>query len=181
MIYIINMRGTPHYKIGYTDMPVELRRNQLQTANPIYLDIIAVVEGDRALEAKLHRQWRTCRSKVNNEWFVLTNRQLVDLLRNELGVDANAIAVADSDLWPITTTFRQWLVQQAERDDIIGDFARDTENFERWHRDRRLPDDRAGHTTWWEFLRGNQVCEGAIEAFNEAWEEFGNIHARTAR
>lgn len=172
MIYVINMRGTPYYKIGYTEGDPEKRKAQLQTGSPTPLDLVVSVTGDRAMEAALHRDWKKYQSDANNEWMILQREQLEKLLRHGLKIKDGHVAM-EGEMWPITTTFHQWLQKQAERDDPIGDFARDTLEYVDWTGgDCPLPDDRAGHQEWKNFLWRNGACDGAILAFEEGWREF---------
>ena len=70
MIYIIRMVETDFYKIGYTghESPTRRMRN-LQTACPRRLDLIAIFEGDEALERELHRRVWQYRTDGGEEWF----------------------------------------------------------------------------------------------------------------
>lgn len=168
MVYVIQMRGTSHYKVGFTSGDVEKRRAQLQTASPVALDIVASVAGGRDLEIKVLRRWKNTSSAAMGEWLTLSKKQLGQMLRDDLGIEAQGLVI-DGDLHPITLTFRQWLQQQEDRDDMIGDLARDAQ------RDAELPDDRAGQQKWLEHLELMGACAGAIEAFNRAWKEFTNL------
>ena len=170
MIYILNMRGTPYYKVGYTDGDPERRKAQLQTGCPLPLDIVAQVIGDRALEASLHRRWQSQRADAANEWFTLTKEQLQEMLGEDLNVNPRTNVIMEGELWPLTTTFKQWLLKQSGRDDTVGDFARDAIY------DKDAPDDRAGWKTWRSYLQLRHVCGEVVEAFGEAWMEFS--HAR---
>lgn len=63
-------------------------------------------------------------------------------------------------------TFRQWLKHQRWRDDLIGDLANDLldDRCARW---LRTPEAIRGH-----ILYAHHPCPGAVEALNEAIEEY---------
>lgn len=65
-------------------------------------------------------------------------------------------------------TFMQWLNKQTERDDPVGDFARDAKADK-----RRKPGSRAG---WQRFLWNVGACEEAKVAATEAWDEYEAQH-----
>jgi len=64
-------------------------------------------------------------------------------------------------------TFVAWVLQQADRDDPIGDFARDVRN------DLERPSDDAGYQIWLDHVgfrsRHDHVVE---ETFKAAWKEY---------
>jgi hypothetical protein len=60
--------------------------------------------------------------------------------------------------------FTQWLRQQVERNDIVGDLASDAQQDT-----RRKPRTRAG---WERFLTNAGACSGAHEALRVAWGEY---------
>ena len=64
-------------------------------------------------------------------------------------------------------TFRSWLQKQRNRNDAVGDFARDV---------RDDLDSRGIHsvTGWVKYLNNRHACEGAIEAVKKAWKEYSN-------
>ncbi len=65
--------------------------------------------------------------------------------------------------------FEEWLVEQHDRKDLIGDLARQlsTQNSDR-KPSRRKPNE---HKTWVEIVIGMAEPE-YIAVFNEAWQEF---------
>jgi hypothetical protein len=69
-------------------------------------------------------------------------------------------------------SFSEWLGQQGDRDDPVGDVARD----ELWARenmpDCAIPTGRIRLRELFEFLEGIDACEGALEAFLRAWKEW---------
>lgn len=65
-------------------------------------------------------------------------------------------------------TFMEWPKKQTERDDPIGDLARDAK-ADRRHK----PKSRAG---WQRFLSLVGACYEAKDAANEAWDEYEAQH-----
>lgn len=66
MIYFIRA-GRLYVKIGYCLAFPHGRMAQLQTGNPLELELIGLVEGSRKDEAEWHRRFRHLR--VRGEWF----------------------------------------------------------------------------------------------------------------
>ena len=60
-------------KIGYSTNPVQ-RLEQLQTGNPFWLYLHAVIEGDMDVEAAWHNKF--AKSRVAGEWFTAMDWQL---------------------------------------------------------------------------------------------------------
>jgi len=65
-VYFIRAGVDGPIKIGYTRYP-RRRISNLQTASPVQLRLVAVIEGRRADEAKLHEDLRAYR--IRGEWF----------------------------------------------------------------------------------------------------------------
>ena len=68
MIYFIREKGNSKslIKIGYTDN-VDQRLMQIQANSPVELEILAIIEGDKNLEAELHNSF--AKYRVRGEWF----------------------------------------------------------------------------------------------------------------
>jgi hypothetical protein len=65
--------------------------------------------------------------------------------------------------------FEEWLIDQQERDDLIGDLARVPSMQDVQHKSsRRKPDE---HRNWADIVIG-MAETGYIAVFNEAWQEF---------
>jgi uncharacterized protein YozE (UPF0346 family) len=64
-------------------------------------------------------------------------------------------------------TFLHWLIQQTERVDIVGDLARDA------IKDPNRPRGNSGYTAWKRYFENLGAVPGALEAFREAWREYG--------
>lgn len=71
--YIIRMKNTDNYKIGQSRKPIK-RVQQLQTACPESLELIAYVKSDIWLEKRLHRMFYMSRKR--GEWFTLSYTKL---------------------------------------------------------------------------------------------------------
>lgn len=65
------------------------------------------------------------------------------------------------------TKFLTWLFQQANRDDFVGDLAKDVKRF------KNHPHGNSGYSVWLEHvsLHSNRNRE-VIEAFEEAWKQY---------
>lgn len=65
------------------------------------------------------------------------------------------------------TTFSQWLGQQRERSDPVGDLARDAFDDKETHKLNTLE-------AWLAHLDSMEVraCDGALKACRQAWQEF---------
>jgi len=66
MIYLI-MSGPTKVKIGYTSN-INIRIKSLQTANPVKLEVLLVLEGERKTELEWHYYYKDYRIE-NTEWF----------------------------------------------------------------------------------------------------------------
>jgi uncharacterized protein YozE (UPF0346 family) len=67
VVYFVQVGTSGSIKIGYTAGPTEKRLAQLQTANPQPLRLLAEFDGDRDIEAGLHRRFSAHRA--SGEWF----------------------------------------------------------------------------------------------------------------
>ena len=64
-------------------------------------------------------------------------------------------------------SFHSWLLTQSNRGDIVSDLVSDIKD------DSNFPKDSTDINTLREYLENKGACDGAIEALNEAWHEFG--------
>lgn len=64
MVYFI--KQNQFIKIGFTENPLK-RFSQLQTANPIKLEVLLIIDGDKGLEAKYHNLFKDHAHR--GEWF----------------------------------------------------------------------------------------------------------------
>lgn len=76
-VYFVQIVDKPLVKIGYTTSPL-MRMQQLQTACPYPLVLLAALPGDKQYEAELHRQWAGLRRL--GEWFTLTETARAHIL-----------------------------------------------------------------------------------------------------
>jgi len=65
-----------------------------------------------------------------------------------------------------TKTFLQWVQTQRDREDRMGDLARDVAD------DRGYPTGRRGRQAWHTHLAVRCACPEALEALDEAWNEY---------
>lgn len=78
-------------------------------------------------------------------------------------------ATVASSAWstPPSRSFRAWLKTQRERNDPIGDLARDADN------DPGTPTGRAAKNAWYgHLIQQADASTGAVKALDEAWSEF---------
>lgn len=69
-VYILRQAGTNLWKIGRTSGEVDKRVASLQTGNPASLEVYAVLNGDKGLEKRVHKELRRQRKKGGGvEWF----------------------------------------------------------------------------------------------------------------
>lgn len=66
----------------------------------------------------------------------------------------------------MTMTFNQWLKTQVERDDPVGDVARDA------MADKRRKPRNGNREAWRTFLSAAGACSAAHESLDEAWSEY---------
>lgn len=80
-----NSAGEMRVKIGFTTRNPLARLLDFQPGSPEELDILSYIDGDMALERKLHQTFATVR--LHNEWFLATGclGLLVSRLMNEGG------------------------------------------------------------------------------------------------
>lgn len=67
VIYFIQDSATLYIKIGFTASEPEARKAALQTGNPSPLVLLAVMDGDKETESRLHRRFAA--QRVAGEWF----------------------------------------------------------------------------------------------------------------
>lgn len=77
-IYIVRMKGTDYFKVGYTSGTVQTRMKQLQVGNPKPLKFVTTWGGDMDAEKEVHDMLGEFRTK--GEWFELTTEDLLNVL-----------------------------------------------------------------------------------------------------
>lgn len=78
MIYLIS-HSNIFLKIGYTKN-IHKRLSQLQTSNPIKLEVLHLIDGDVDLEKELHLLFKDF--KTQGEWFVF-NESILDYFKDK--------------------------------------------------------------------------------------------------
>jgi hypothetical protein len=64
------------------------------------------------------------------------------------------------------STFPDWLVRQAHRDDPVGDIARDMLDDPRWPNGERLL------AEYFDYLIAERASQLALQALQQAWDEW---------
>jgi hypothetical protein len=77
-IYFISEENNNRVKIGYSKDPYK-RLKQLQTGNSNKLILLNAIPGSQKEERKWHKLF--CHSKINNEWFHLSEEILTFIYR----------------------------------------------------------------------------------------------------
>ena len=111
MVYFIQEGADGPIKIGTTDDP-KTRLQGLQTGNPRLLKLLYVMSGDKNLEVRLHKLFRS--SCMRGEWFDPT-KELTDLIENLNKSGPIAIVRAELATLP-SDVVEQVLKERKERD-----------------------------------------------------------------
>lgn len=85
-IYLIiqtDNKGNELYKIGLTKKDPILRTKELQTGNPNNISLLKYYETSNyiKLEKLLHKKHSSKKTLANNEWFALSNEDVMDFLK----------------------------------------------------------------------------------------------------
>jgi hypothetical protein len=83
MIYFLRCTGTPWVKIGWADDVIR-RINDIQQYNPHRLQLVAVRNGKRKEESRLHTKFSEYRRI--GEWFELSD-ELTNFIREQMRPD----------------------------------------------------------------------------------------------
>ncbi len=80
----VDKHGEETYKIGISKNDPNLRLKQLSTGNPDQISVLRVYESDnyKKVETWLHRKYNHSKTLANNEWFNLTNEQVLSFLED---------------------------------------------------------------------------------------------------
>lgn len=81
-VYVMESGG--YYKIGWSLQP-PTRRAHIQSANPLPVTLIGVIEGSRTIEAEWHEAFAD--KRVRGEWFALTEEDVAHVLHESFGTD----------------------------------------------------------------------------------------------
>lgn len=82
LILEIDSYGGETHKIGISKNPAEKRLKQLQTGNPNKIEILKVYESKnyKRVEQWLHSKYSLNKTLAENEWFKLTDEQIIGFL-----------------------------------------------------------------------------------------------------
>jgi len=69
-------------------------------------------------------------------------------------------------------TFYMWLLKQRERDEPVGDLARDV------HADANWPCAAKRYRHFKRYLASRPQCDGALIALQKAWAEYSNLRMK---
>lgn len=78
----VDKNGDERHKIGYSKNNPEKRVKQLQTGNSNVISLLKSfqTENYRKLETWLHKKYGFQKTEADNEWFTLTNEQVMTFL-----------------------------------------------------------------------------------------------------
>ena len=82
LILEVNQHGEEYHKIGISKNTPEKRVRQLSTGNPNEIRVLSTYESVnyKKVEKWLHSRFSTKKTLANNEWFNLTNEQVLSFL-----------------------------------------------------------------------------------------------------
>jgi len=82
LILQIDENGEESHKIGISKNDPELRLKNLQTGNPNKIDILRIYESKnyKKLEQWLHSRYNLKKTLAKNEWFKLTNEDVLSFM-----------------------------------------------------------------------------------------------------
>ena len=78
----VDAQGNERHKIGITKNNVEKRIRQLQTGNSNIIQLLNMYESInyKRVEQILHARFSNCKTEANNEWFNLSNEDILNFL-----------------------------------------------------------------------------------------------------
>lgn len=85
LILEINADGSvERYKIGISKSNPEKRLKQLSTGNSNTMKLLAIYESEyyKKIEQVLHKKFKNNQTESNNEWFNLTNDEVILFVKN---------------------------------------------------------------------------------------------------
>ena len=82
LILEVNEYGDEHHKIGISKNEPEKRLKQLQTGNPNRIDILKFYESEnyKRVEKWLHSRFGSKKTLAENEWFKLSNDDVLNFI-----------------------------------------------------------------------------------------------------
>lgn len=74
--------GEETFKVGISKNEPTLRLKQLQTGNPNEINVLKVYESEnyKNIEKLLHREYQHNKTLADNEWFSLSNEDVMDFI-----------------------------------------------------------------------------------------------------
>jgi len=128
MIYFIRQKGTNYIKIGYTARDVSARLRELQTSNPLPLEIILTLEGDEIREQEMQRRYYQYLSTGGTEWFNIPDT-IIDEIKGceyERGTIKHYSGINGASPFDVRQVFgRQLNIIAGERKNVSGRHAVD--------------------------------------------------------
>ncbi len=93
LILEVNQHGEEFHKIGITKLDITRRLKQLQTGNPNEISILNYYESDdyKLVERWLHSRYSAQKTLATNEWFKLSNEQVLAFLKTCKMVEENIL------------------------------------------------------------------------------------------
>ena len=82
LVLEVNQNGEEYHKIGISKNTPEKRVKQLSTGNPNEIRVLSVYESInyKKVEKWLHSRYYSKKTLANNEWFNLTDEQVLSFL-----------------------------------------------------------------------------------------------------
>lgn len=89
LILEVNQHGEEYHKIGISKNEPEKRLKQLQTGNPNRIDILNFYESKnyKHVEKWLHSRFYNKKTLAENEWFSLSNEDVLNFIETCKSVD----------------------------------------------------------------------------------------------
>lgn len=81
MIYILRMKGTNFYKVGFTKQSVKDRVKSIQVGCPRELTAVLIFRGGRSRERAIHQHLAPYVTDGGKEWFDLPSNYPIKTLR----------------------------------------------------------------------------------------------------
>lgn len=86
----VDKDGNERHKIGITKRDVKFRINELQTGNSNIITLLNSYDSKNYLKIErwLHRKYKTQRTETKNEWFSLTDEDVIKFIDSCKEADA---------------------------------------------------------------------------------------------
>jgi len=89
-----------------------------------------------------------------------------------IGINSSSLKKEGNEM--ASKIFKNWLEDQTNRNDPIGDLARDVKTK---YLAKKTPRGNSGLKAWIKHLENYSACAEAFEALNEAWREYQESEA----